>query len=265
MTFINGCKYNIHPVVDQHVNGFAQQRNIVDESEIRSMKVTITNAVNGILQCAKLAVDKGDKTPTADFPQCMILTKYNQVVATIVENLWGFSVAPIGNGSFGGMLDGPALMVFACFNISWKNSNDRTYPKPKFVPFKSSPSSDFSQFQCYREKGDFTDVHLICGDKTYPAHRLVLATRSDFFRASLMIGMKECVLKTFPIDVIGMGSDQAHFEEFLDFIYTDKIDLKGRSVDDIDKLLTFARAYFVKGLITACTYEIAQQFNDENL
>ena len=120
-------------------------------------------------------------------------------------------------------------------------------------------------FQNFRKDELFTDATLCCEDGEYPAHRVVLAARSDFFKSLLVNQMKESLTSVCTINARGMGTDRSHLEEFLDFLYTEKVELKGRSVEDIEKLLTLSRAYFVEGLTKACIFEIASQVNADNV
>ena len=54
-------------------------------------------------------------------------------------------------------------------------------------------SSEILLTKCaqFREEGQFVDVRLKVGKETFPAHRNVLASYSDYFYAMFADGMKE--------------------------------------------------------------------------
>lgn len=251
--------YNLDPKVVDDVTTYAAEQGIVNQEEVYKIAAKIIRTANYILQCAYNSVSRGEKSGTNNGTGADLEPKYNKLLEKIVLSTWGFKLTPHMEkiNSIGGR--------YTIFRIEWPNANEVTCAKPKFEPFLPSNKSDFSACQSFREQEYLTDIILCCEDGMYPAHRLLLASRSDFFKAAFKIGMKESTHPTFNIDAKGLGTDKQHLEEFLDFLYTDKLELKGRSIADIAKLLTLGKAYFVDGLVKACVYEIAQQFNAKNV
>ncbi|CAJ1409885.1 unnamed protein product [Effrenium voratum] len=62
----------------------------------------------------------------------------------------------------------------------------------------------------------FTDVEVICGGKTFPVHRAVLAAASTVFAAMLDTEMKESQAR----EIIISDSDEESVQHMLEYIYT---------------------------------------------
>ncbi|RLO12982.1 hypothetical protein DYB28_008827 [Aphanomyces astaci] len=66
------------------------------------------------------------------------------------------------------------------------------------------------------EQRVLTDVTLCVGSQRIPAHRLVLALHSPYFRAMFTNGMKECHMNEIHIDV----TDPQSFDAILQYMYS---------------------------------------------
>jgi len=66
-------------------------------------------------------------------------------------------------------------------------------------------------------KGDFIDITVFAGEREFPAHRAILAERSDVFRTMFDTDMIES--RTNSVSIEDMSADAV--EDHLTFIYTD--------------------------------------------
>merc|ERR1712187_557569 len=82
------------------------------------------------------------------------------------------------------------------------------------------PPSLANDWQCMLKSGDFADVTLKSNQgRAFPAHKLVLATRSPVFRAMFHGGMREAHTGEASIDASSVSVQQ-----LLEYVYTDEID-----------------------------------------
>uniref|UniRef100_A0A914WNW1 BTB domain-containing protein n=1 Tax=Plectus sambesii TaxID=2011161 RepID=A0A914WNW1_9BILA len=72
----------------------------------------------------------------------------------------------------------------------------------------------------YLDEG-YSDVRLLVEDTAFPAHRVILAARSEYFRAMLYGGMRETMEDEVELLETTVGS----FRALLKYIYTGKISL----------------------------------------
>lgn len=103
-----------------------------------------------------------------------------------------------------------------------------------------------------------SDITFVCADKEIKAHKLVLGMGSEVFHR-MFYGHWKLLTE----DVIYI-SDTSHeyFLEFLQFVYTDKINLNSTNSCD---LLYLARKYMVKSLEQKCYKFFYQNLNLENV
>ncbi len=90
-------------------------------------------------------------------------------------------------------------------------------------------------------------MKFVIGDEVIPAHRFVLAIRSEFFKSKLYGGYSDSnthEMKIAPEDV-----NIAAFRDMLRYIYTDKVSLCSDNVMD---LLHLGKYYLVKDLCDIC-------------
>ena len=111
------------------------------------------------------------------------------------------------------------------YNIKWNNFNLHT--GDSFKDLCSEP--------------DFLDVTLVSeDDMTVPAHKLILASSSDFFKKKLLRDYQ-----SRPVLIL----DGVYYEELAaikDFIYTGSADV---DKDRLQEFLRVGRKFKVKGLI----------------
>lgn len=103
------------------------------------------------------------------------------------------------------------------------------------------PTNLSSSFDGLRQEQEFTDVSLVCEDgKALPAHRVILASGSDFFR-SLLKG------SSHPHPLVYLrGVETKHLTSVVDFIYQGEVNVPQ---DDLNDFLAVAEDLKLKGLI----------------
>ncbi|XP_047042746.1 BTB/POZ and MATH domain-containing protein 2-like [Lolium rigidum] len=103
---------------------------------------------------------------------------------------------------------------------------------------------------------DGTDVSFIVNDKTFPAHRAVLAARSPVFRAELFGSMAEATMSSITLHDI----TPATFKVMLRFIYTDELPVEDEHLDSsiemIQNLLAAADRYALDRLKFICAQKL---------
>ena len=83
-----------------------------------------------------------------------------------------------------------------------------------------------------RKRPELTDVVFVVGGKEFPAHKKVLASKSEYFKSLLYGGMQEVSMKT--IELSERSITPAAFEKVLQFAYTGSLDVD----EEIDVSLT---------------------------
>lgn len=79
------------------------------------------------------------------------------------------------------------------------------------------------------EADDFSDLTLIVENCRLPVHRVVLASRSEYFRALLYGGMRESSSCEIPLKDVSA----VPFKHLLQYIYTGKLNLSQFKVSQI--------------------------------
>ncbi|XP_055838383.1 kelch-like protein 28 [Episyrphus balteatus] len=104
------------------------------------------------------------------------------------------------------------------------------------------------------EKEEYSDISIISSDKvTFNAHKIVLASGSDFFSAMFEIPLKES--KSNEVTIQQVNGD--NLKHILAFLYTGIIELQAKTVPEI---LSAAHFFQIQSLIFEC-----QQFMEEEL
>ncbi|VDO63191.1 unnamed protein product [Heligmosomoides polygyrus] len=88
---------------------------------------------------------------------------------------------------------------------------------------------------------EFSDVTFVANGERLHAHRLILITRSEYFRAMLTGGLKESV----GAEVELQGKNPLAFRTLLRYIYTGKAELSAFTVDDVLAILELAHEYML--------------------
>lgn len=73
---------------------------------------------------------------------------------------------------------------------------------------------------------DFSDITLIVGDTRFLCHRVILASRCEYFRALLFGGLSETNSSSIHLN----GISSTAFSHVLEYIYTGKLDITGVTV-----------------------------------
>ncbi|KAH9280028.1 BTB/POZ domain-containing protein 9 [Echinococcus granulosus] len=94
---------------------------------------------------------------------------------------------------------------------------------------------------------DFTDITLIVGGTRFPAHRVILASRCEYFRALLFGGLAETHSSIIHLN----GISPSAFFHVIEYIYTGKLCISSVTIED---------AFDVLGLV--CQYNFPDLQND---
>jgi BTB/POZ domain-containing protein 9 len=89
------------------------------------------------------------------------------------------------------------------------------------------------------DSSEHSDIQLIVEGVEFNAHKIILAARSDYFRALLYSGMKESAYDRIVINENKAGT----FKLLLQYIYTGKIYLRSEREDTLIDLLGLAHKY----------------------
>ena len=73
------------------------------------------------------------------------------------------------------------------------------------------------------KRPEFTDVVFVVGDREFHAHKMVLASESEYFKSLLYGKMKEATLKKIRLSKDNVTPDA--FEKILQFVYKKSLDI----------------------------------------
>ncbi|GJN36686.1 hypothetical protein PR202_gb25569 [Eleusine coracana subsp. coracana] len=135
-------------------------------------------------------------------------------------------------------------------------------PVPKIIDVPLSDLPDHLGWLLKERMG--TDVTFEVKDKTFPAHRMLLAARSPVFEAELLGPMKEGSVDRIAIDEI----QPEIFDALLHFIYTDSLPDMGDIDDNIQMiggLLVAADRYAMDRLKLVCEETLSRSLTVENV
>ena len=100
------------------------------------------------------------------------------------------------------------------------------------------------------QQGTMADFTLLCDGARLPCHRLLLATRSEFFRGLLTTELSEARTDVFTVTDVGVET----LRLVLEFLYTDRLrdtaDELGQ--EQVQLLMNAADFYVVPGLKRLC-------------
>lgn len=114
-----------------------------------------------------------------------------------------------------------------------------------------------SGLNALRSKGLLLDITLIAGGKYFKAHRVVLASCSDYFRAMFTDEMKESRLSEICLN----GVSAEGMKYLLDYAYTSKLAL---SLSNIQDVLSAASHVQLLAVIEACSSYLEEQLDIDN-
>ncbi|CAB0001956.1 unnamed protein product [Nesidiocoris tenuis] len=125
-----------------------------------------------------------------------------------------------------------------------------TTPNYREIDHKNFLSEDIGAL-CLND--DYSDVSLKVEGEVFHGHRIILAARSEYFRALLYGGMRESLQAEVEI----VGANIAAFKELLKYIYTGQLSLSGLKEDIILDILGLAHQYGFENLEKSiCEYFI---------
>ena len=75
----------------------------------------------------------------------------------------------------------------------------------------------------WNKRPEFTDVVFVVGDREFHAHKMVLASESEYFKSLLYGKMKEATLKKIRLSKDNVTPDA--FEKILQFVYKKSLDI----------------------------------------
>lgn len=104
-------------------------------------------------------------------------------------------------------------------------------PADPQVTFEASDHGDvvLAGLTKLRDMEQLFDVVLIVEKDRLPAHRVVLASCSEYFRAMFTDGLLECQLDEIPLN----GVTSTGMKNLIDFAYSSKIDINAGNVQDV--------------------------------
>jgi len=109
-----------------------------------------------------------------------------------------------------------------------------------------------------------SDFVVVVGkeEQMFYAHRVVLAARSDYFKAMFSWDeMKESVTS----ELRKPNTEPRYFKAILQYIYSGKISLHGVSIDDIFQILLLSDEFIIPSLIDTCQQRIASFIGVHNV
>lgn len=135
------------------------------------------------------------------------------------------------------------------------------YQSSPIVSHSMEPLSDrLKALNELRQRGRCCDVTLQVSGVRYPAHRVVLAAASEYFRIMFTSGMKEQTLSCIELK-IAEYVDVCQIVKVLDYVYTGDISLDDNNIFDI---LVMAAFFQISPLIEQCENLIIDQISNNN-
>uniref|UniRef100_A0A1I7Z0T2 BTB domain-containing protein n=1 Tax=Steinernema glaseri TaxID=37863 RepID=A0A1I7Z0T2_9BILA len=107
----------------------------------------------------------------------------------------------------------------------------------------------------------FSDVTLLVENESFPAHKLVLAARCEYFRAMFFHGMRESSKSKIEL----VDTPSVAFKALLTYIYTGKVTLLDMELIDVVDLLGLANKYAHKELEHGIGLYLKGVLDSENL
>ena len=107
----------------------------------------------------------------------------------------------------------------------------------------------------FRDEGGFIDVRLKAGEDVFPAHRIVLAANSDYFRAMFTDGMKEANQEVIELKDESISPDA--LKVVMDCIYTGDLHVNEENVFEV---LVAADHLQVTSVVEQCCDFLKREF-----
>ncbi|PAA76163.1 hypothetical protein BOX15_Mlig020954g1 [Macrostomum lignano] len=109
-----------------------------------------------------------------------------------------------------------------------------------------------------RKRDCLCDVDLLVEDEVFPAHRIVLASCSDYFCAMFTGGMEESDKSS--VEIKGVKADV--MSELLNFVYTESVAV---CMDNVQDLLPAASLLQLEGVTAACCEFLKSELHPSNV
>lgn len=91
---------------------------------------------------------------------------------------------------------------------------------------------------------DYSDVTLIVSGQRFNSHKVILAARSQYFRALLFGGMRESSQQEIELQ----GTTLSAFKTLLKYVYTGHMSLADQREEVLDNIINY---YFYQQLISS--------------
>lgn len=101
--------------------------------------------------------------------------------------------------------------------------------------------------------GEHSDVKFLIDDQCLPAHRNILAARSDYFRALLYGGLIESCKEEITLNVPFEA-----FKDVLQYMYSGRISLTPMDTEMIMEVLHLSHMYGLNDLATSISMHLAE-------
>ncbi|XP_040579007.1 LOW QUALITY PROTEIN: BTB/POZ domain-containing protein 9 [Lepeophtheirus salmonis] len=108
---------------------------------------------------------------------------------------------------------------------------------------------------------EYSDVTLIVDGQRFPGHKVLLASRSKYFKAMLYGGMRESHSEEIELKDTPVGA----FKYLLCYVYTGNLSLGHLSDDTLIEILELADIYGFQNLETAISEYLESNLNEKNV
>ncbi|XP_068602065.1 kelch-like protein 9 [Brachionichthys hirsutus] len=134
-------------------------------------------------------------------------------------------------------------------------------PRPLCTAFSSTGhgAAVLQGFDSFRENEILCDVVLVPGDgeETFPVHRVIMASSSDYFKAMFTGGMREKEMTEIKLH----GVTQLGLKNVIDFIYTSKVNLDMGNLQDTLEAANFLQ---VMPVLRFCNQLLSSEISIDN-
>lgn len=145
-------------------------------------------------------------------------------------------------------------------------------PVPLTVKLQAqSMESKYSLAKCLREfyrRGEFADVLLVCAERTFPAHKVVLASASDVFKEGLAGRHGHSGMEREEVRVAGIENPEA-VKFMLDYVYQTDSEVwedYNPMTQEINKdVLRIAQNFALPGLTQRAMHWLAKDLTTGNV
>lgn len=246
-------------ISDQNLNPalrLCRRKLIVDERESLTLKICCIE--NGSYSDSAL-IFSYDSCALDEVFQAKLLTKDDIIdIFPVIANHGEFTIVCAFYGS-----DDETLPVMIKEDNETTSNNGQSFdleiPQSTILNSQSNLESLSQDFSKLLNKGFLTDVRLSCEERIFPAHKNILAARSETFSAMFLNEVDGN--KTDIIDIRDM--DASVMEAFLKYLYSGKFDDE-LPEDIITKLYAAGDKYAVKSLKQICSKCMAENLNEKN-